>query len=461
MQLLQRDWAPPGGFCPESVQAAVNRASPVLEHFYTETFDPYLVPNLGLVGLSLQCTGQLVPALKLAARVRSATPHALIVAGGPWCHAAGPTLLAQAAPLFAALDGFVLGEGERTLAALCAAVHERRDPASVPGFVPRGRPPGPTPAFLPPLEELPPPRFDELPFDLYPEKMVPFRTLRGCYWGRCRFCYHLHSAELNVAPEPRPHRMSEGLLEQLARLLRRVGHEHGIRRWTTADNATPPAHLLQIARALRQASLDTRWRALARFDPEFTPDLCRELAEAGCERLELGLETSSASSRARLGKGVDDPTVLRNHEAFRNAGIECAVFVLDYPSQTAGEFRASLDFVCRHHELIGHFIPLRFALGRNSRAFQHPEWFGIKPLPGANQNLDVFDLPFTAADWQCADKHRSQWDEAAVRLIHLQSQSRLDAATCCGGRASAESQDPNQSWTWVPRSGSSSPGESE
>jgi len=191
----------------------------------------------------------------------------------------------------------------------------------------------------------------------------------------------------------------------------------GVTQWATADNATPPRGLLHLARALRSAGIRSAWNALARFDHDFTPDLCREIAQAGCRELTFGLESSSARELERLHKGIDRRLVLKTLEACRAGGVRTAVFVLDSPTQPLEEYRQTLEFLCDHHELVDRFIPLRFELGRNAPVFTQPDAMRLRVAPEAGTSLAVFNLPFAAEGWHDRDDFLTVTEEYALRLI--------------------------------------------
>ncbi len=416
-RVLQHAFVEPRAYDPESVAAAVSGPNWMLDEFYHKRLDPLLSPPPLLVGVALHNAQQLVPALRIARRVKQHCPGVCMVAGGPWCSAAGELLLRARDVLFRDVDAFIVGEAEGPLEHIVASLRAGARLGPGPGVLlatsaadelerletPR------------PLDELPAPDFSDLPLHLYPEPKLVFRTLRGCYWGRCKFCYHLHPWQRLPPPSPGP--PSPRLLNRLVAWLETARDQLGVTQWATADNATPPRGLLHLARALRSAGIRSAWNALARFDHDFTPDLCREIAQAGCRELTFGLESSSARELERLHKGIDRRLVLKTLEACRAGGVRTAVFVLDSPTQPLEEYRQTLEFLCDHHELVDRFIPLRFELGRNAPVFTQPDAMRLRVAPEAGTSLAVFNLPFAAEGWHDRDDFLTVTEEYALRLI--------------------------------------------
>ncbi|MBM4397725.1 MAG: hypothetical protein FJ087_18805 [Deltaproteobacteria bacterium] len=422
VNVVQRELIQPCGFAPGELGSLLAAPCPWLDRFLAEHLDPLLPPDLGMLGLSIHNAHQLVPALRIADRVRALRPGVHVTLGGPWAAAASGAI--RLAPLvFDHVDTVVACEGEVPLESLALALAEGRPFDDLPGVTTRhdgavreNLPPPPVP-----LGDLPVPVFDGYPMDAYPDAKVPFRTVRGCYWGRCAFCFHVFP---HLQPEyptgwraDLPERVTDNLLE----MLRDVGRRFGARTLTLADNATPPAHMARIATALVGGGLDVRWEALARFDPGFTPETFRLMALSGCRDLFFGLETASPPELARLRKGITPDLVVRNLRACAEAGIHAQVFVLHYPSQPLRDYIDTLEFLCEHHDVVHWIIPFRFRLGRNAMVFDDPGFLGVRLAPGAEEDHQVFHLPFEADAWMGDEAFREVTEAYFARFIALRA----------------------------------------
>lgn len=435
MDLVRREFLAPAGWMPADVGAAASSPGPFFDAFLTVHLDPLLADGPSIVGVSIHETAQLVPALRIARRVRERLPAAHVVLGGPWCVAAADVVRNHPIVLDFA-DAVATGEGEDALSALADAVDAGSAWDAIPGLLFRrpdgaagpGGPDGAVadtgPARPVPLADLPPPCFDGLPLDRYPVPGVPFRTVRGCYWSRCLFCCHVPSAGAGAgggdeacAADRGPDAVEDAVIDALVATVRDAA-ARGVRRLALADHATPPGVLARVASALLGAGLRVDWQALVRFDPAFDDGLFRVLARSGCRELHFGLETSSPAELTRLRKGIAAPIVDRCLAGAAAAGIEASVFVLEYPSQPAGEYAATLDFVCERRATLGWLNPARFQLGRNTTAYAHPATLGLRLPPEAASWHDPFDVPFEADGW---DPDPAEWqrvtEDAFVRIM--------------------------------------------
>lgn len=418
VQLVQHSFLQPAGFTAGQVRQAAVDTNPLLDDFLEEHLAPELDAPPLIAGLSIHSSYQLVPALRIARWLKKRWPATHLIAGGPWCTVAQELVSAQRW-LFDTFDSMAVFEGEQTLLELARALHQGTDTGTVPGLMTAGsgpvtvRPPG----ELVPLERMPAPCFDGYPMGRYPEPAVPFRTIRGCTWGRCLFCYHVfHNVPALATTRLRPG-MSGAHLTGLRDMLRDVCSRYGRHGLTLADNTTPPGHLERIAGMLQREDFGIGWEAMVRFDPRFTPALCQRIAQAGCTRLSFGLETSDQMELRRLHKGIDRKLVLGCLESCARAGIDTVLFVLNYPSEPTDGFAATLDFINEHADLVTWAIPCRFELGRNSRAFADPASMDLELDPSAGTNLSVFDLPFHAPHWLSEDQYRSLVEQKTIRFM--------------------------------------------
>ncbi len=397
-----------------AIEAATQHNPKILQEFLAAHLDPALTPDVGLVGLSIHGTAQVTTALRIARHVRTRLPSARILIGGPWCTAAAGLLESQPW-VFDYVDGVVLGEGEAAILKAAEALAKGLDPMDLPGTMRYidSQVVTSAPAAPLPLEALPGPCFDGYPMEAFTAPVVPFRTIRGCYWSRCVFCYHV----LAGATPAKLNGLSQTTVSNLIETVGDATSRYGTRGLALADHATPPEYLRTVAAALKSNGLEVEWEALVRFDDGFNANLFREIAAAGCSRLNFGLESSQAASLRHIRKGIRLDLALRCLEEATAAGIEASVFVLHYPGQTIDAFEETLRFVEEHSDIIGWFSAQRFQLGRQSHAFMNPDSLGIRLPARAYEDFSVFDLPFEADGWSTDAEFRQVTEKHFLRFL--------------------------------------------
>jgi anaerobic magnesium-protoporphyrin IX monomethyl ester cyclase len=287
-------------------------------------------------------------AIELITRVRSLVgAEVAVVIGGPACFtAADRAVFYDSCP--AAIDALVSGEGERTLMEL---VERRRRGAGLEGtpgaVVPRPAaeresPLTPRP-FLPRLDALPFPSFAGFDLSHYTSPALPIQWSRGCV-RRCAFC---ENRTLWGAFRPKsPARIYEEL--------RHHRDVYGLRTFSLCDTAfnTLPG-LDELCRRLADRPLDVSWSGSFLALPNLEPDLFARLRQAGCTRVEIGVESGSDQVLRLMHKGT---TVAATERALRlghDAGLFTCIFLLvGFPGEREEDFLLTLDFLRRNADAI-------------------------------------------------------------------------------------------------------------
>ncbi|MCC6751928.1 MAG: cobalamin-dependent protein [Deltaproteobacteria bacterium] len=294
-------------------------------------------------------------AVEAISALRRALPGAVVLAGGSDVSMHAERYLA-AAP---GLDAAVVGEGERALEAVLAAVGRGDAFTSAPGLVVR-RPDGELARNAPELV----PRLDDYVLDWadveleryfelkrrgfpsrisveYPgsDRAIYLATSRGCPYP-CTFC----SVPVTMGKAFRAH-SPEYVLEQLTTLSR----HHGVRHVHLEDDnlALDRPRLRRLLEELVEADLGLTWDTpngvrADRFDAELV-DLC---SRSGCVYLMFGVESGSQTVLDTIvRKELDLADLDRTLTACSAAGIDHnALFIFGLPGETWATVRQTYRF---------------------------------------------------------------------------------------------------------------------
>lgn len=286
-------------------------------------------------------------AAAVAAAVKAARPGVTTVVGGPHATALPARTLAE----FPAFDLVARGESERSFPALLAALEagDRDAARAVPGFAWRD-PDGavhdtglPTP--IPDLDALAPPARDLLPMDRYrgvdSSRFSTLLAMRGCPCA-CVYC---------SVPAMFGRAMRYRSPAAVAAEMQDVHDRFGVDFLSFVDDTFTTDHAW--VRALcddlvaRRLPGRLRWVCLTRADM-VDADLLRRMKQAGCVRVEMGIESGSAAGRRYLRKGLSEEDVVRGYRAAREAGLSTMGFaILNIPGETADDVERTLDLVRR------------------------------------------------------------------------------------------------------------------
>ncbi len=197
----------------------------------------------------------------------------------------------------------------------------------------------------------------------------------GCYWRRCSFC----DTSLDYIRRFE-HEKAERLVDKMIQLQK----ETGINSFHFVDEAAPPATLSAMADVILERNLSFHWFGNIRFDKNFTTELTKKLAAAGCIAVTGGLEVASPRILELIEKGVSIEQVAKVTKAFQEAGIFVHAYLMfGFPTQTLQETVDSLEVVRQLFEenCLSSAFWHRFAATAHSPVGKNPAKYGITILP--------------------------------------------------------------------------------
>lgn len=345
--------------------------------------------NPAIVGLTVPFPGNLYGALRIAQALKVQRPWVKIALGGGYVNTELRRL--QDPRVFHYVDYVTLDDGERPLLCLLEHLAGKRDEAELCRTFLQSdgqvvwRNGAREPDFS--MAELSAPTYAGLPLSRYLsilDTLNPMHRLwsdghwnkltvaHGCYWKQCTFCdVGLdYIARYDATP-------SEILTDRIEALIAETGR----RGFHFVDEAAPPAGLKGLALCLLERGVTITWWGNIRFEPAFTPDLCRLLAASGCIAVTAGLEAATDRLLAAMKKGITVDQAARVAAAFRTAGILVHAYLMyGFPSETIEETVEALERVRQLfvHGLIQSAFWHRFTATAHSPIGLDPAAHGIR-----------------------------------------------------------------------------------
>ncbi len=191
----------------------------------------------------------------------------------------------------------------------------------------------------------------------------------GCYWKKCTFC----DINLDYIGRYEPARV-----ETVVDNMKRITAQTKVSGFHFVDEAAPPAILKAMSEQLIKEKLNFTWWGNIRFDKQFTPQVARIMAEAGCVAVTGGLEVASPRLLELIKKGVSLEQVAKVTRAFVDSGIFVHAYLMyGFPSQTVQETVDSLEVVrqlfaeqCLHSAHWHRFVTtVHSPVGKNPAAY--------------------------------------------------------------------------------------------
>lgn len=310
-------------------------------------------------------TEEINDAALIAADVKQQAPETVILVGG--YHASA--LPRQTLEEFAPFDITVIGPGEETLAEIAAG----QSLETVNGIAYRAatgeilQNPPRIPSVL--LNDLPFPAWDLFALDEYRKGndasiygfYLPVEPVRSCPFG-CVFCFR------NLGPK-----ISE---KSPARVLAEL--QHNISAYNTDSfwfhvGCFPLKrnHCVEICEGILREKMDIRWSSFTRVDL-VDRELLTLMKRAGCESLNIGIESGSEEILKECSKGITPDRAVQSVKLCKEAGIRPTLnFIIGFPQETPETIKATKRLA---HRLIPYAESINFAI--------------MTPFPGTK----VYDL---------------------------------------------------------------------
>jgi radical SAM superfamily enzyme YgiQ (UPF0313 family) len=314
-----------------------------------------LTSKPGLIGIS-QWTHNRHSSLELASLCRNTIPESTIIMGGGHATFCYEDILTEGSPV----DIVVLGEAEETLLELASRLSSGVEWQSLSGIAFRRN--GtinltPSRKNLDDLDRLPPParyldRSVGVDLELQSEFIV---TTRGCP-SSCYFCSSPDFWGKKVR-----FRSPGAIIEEIKYIRQKYGLIYfSIRDDTfTADRR----RVLEFCSLLQKQELNILWNCQSRVTA-IDEELVIAMKRAGCECIQLGVESGSLRILQQLGKNIVPAQIEQASLLIREIGINLSIYLIsDVPGETEADIRQTIDLVRHIHPDHGYVSPLAYYPG--------------------------------------------------------------------------------------------------
>lgn len=381
-------------FITLEMQYSISSSSDILkavedreENLFIDYFEQYSLPeilaeNPKLVGISINDFSQIIPGLTLAKLIKDKGVY--VVIGG----VIFTKELKIKEDFFCLCDSFVQSDGEVALLELVKQLEDNIGNLSgVPNLVWRDKLNKKiifnSVSHIRNLDILPAPNFDGIKlgsyFNIFSEgPRLPLSISTGCYWNKCGFC------DLSYRKEYK-HKSVPLILKDI----RTIINKYQIKSFFFTGEALHPKLLKDFASAIIENKLNITWEGYARFEDEFTDDLCKILAASGCKRLWMGLESGSQRILDLTGKGTKLSTVEAVLKNLFMAKISVGIFALvGFPTETKNDAQRTIEFILKQKNNLD---TVGFYLRFNNIAYNIHSSFFTCPIDYKIINVSILD----------------------------------------------------------------------
>lgn len=342
-----------------------------------------LSPATKLIGISVPTADQFYAALQLASTARKRFQDAVHITLGGCLFSLmdQPQLTCILATNY--VDSIVRFEGEKSLLGLCRYVKKQAAFDQIPNlFFFRDGGLHATPVETPvSIDECPAPLFQRDELQAYRgEFYLPVLVTHGCYWGRCTFCDYVHLTGRKRGMD----------VKSVSRLIAEIEQQvdtHSVRNFELVTECLPPALSRKLARAIKHRGLAIHWKTYLRIDERFSQQLCRQMFDAGCRKVNMGVDSFSDRQLHLMQKGYARSQIITVLNRLKRSGIQVTLSLIpNFAGVTLPEMQETLDALIQHRDLFEALHVYPFVLSRLSQVAKSPSQFGIELKESADRN---------------------------------------------------------------------------
>ena len=226
-------------------------------------------------------------------------------------------------------------------------------------------------------DNIPIPRFDGLPLELYKRKgilVLPYNFTRGCI-AKCAFCTHRA-----LSKSLRVKKVSVAIDE-----IKSLAERYDTRYFMFCENSINVSNSFigELCDSIKDNNLDIMWMTWARPE-KLTRELIKDMRKAGCIKLDFGIESGSQKVLDLIDKGFDVQDMQRVIRNTSEAGIWVhGSFIVNFTNESETEFNETVDFVKRNVKYLDSMEVNIFSLNQGSYVSLNPKRYGIKEVKDA------------------------------------------------------------------------------
>ena len=344
------------------------------ELLYDEFVSLILSLDSDLLGFSIQNTSALFT-LEVIKRIKAKEPSKKIILGGPNCYniSADNDCFRLHHDLQNFSDIIVIGEGESILLNVVRNLENKLPLDECKGIVVKKKEKWHFTGYAQPIidiDNFPFPDFSLFNINAYTDKSaLPILTSRGCVM-KCVFCTDTHFWM------PYRYRSSNNVIMEMEENLEKYKN-HSFSFNDSLINGSYSA-LLNTCNLIIKKNISIHWGGNFRIDKRVDLIMLKKMKTAGCEYINIGIESASNRVLKLMRKGFTIEDVENFINTCNKAGIRIiANWIIGFPGEEDEDFMATVEFIKRNNNLISRNTFSVLAINQFSYLERHKEEFGV------------------------------------------------------------------------------------
>jgi len=220
-------------------------------------------------------------------------------------------------------------------------------------------------APLAPLDNIPFPDFSDFSWDLYPNRVIPIMTGRGCEWDICTFCSDVTTASGRTFRS----RSIESVLGEIK--LQSSRFDADLIAFLDLKLNSDIHLWRELIAQISNVIPNVRWTASIHIDTRIDNGLSRDdlfrARAAGLVRITCGLESGSPKVLKLMAKGIKLKRLSTFLKDAHDAGISVRMTsIIGYPGEEPEDVDLTAQFIEEHSDYIERIVLNRFTLMPNT-----------------------------------------------------------------------------------------------
>lgn len=375
----------------------IKRCTDRNQNLYIEYFENKIkeinADKYDVIGITIPFETHLYPGLTLAKILKDNT-NAKIAIGGVIINSTIDSYINNPGMFDLFADAILTGEGEKALLEYVYYAAGKIKKEQVSGIVYKDEKDGRIiknpPARISRIEEIKPPCYDDFNFNDYADKVIQLEFSKGCYWGKCTYCYANLQKRYHITNPVK----AADIIEELVK-------KHGIKKYSILDDSLNINFAEKLADELIKRELNINFIAFFRFEKNLKYNVLEKLSKAGLNGIFFGLESGSERILKLMNKGIDINTAERILKDANTLGIIVHIGVIfGFPTENRDDVKKTINFLQRNKEYINKINPFYFTLLKSSGIFTIKDKIGMRNIsePEIFSDYLLYEAPSLAKD---------------------------------------------------------------
>ena len=236
--------------------------------------------------------------------------------------------------------------------------------------------------FINDIDIIKPPCYDNINFENYSVPTIEIEFSKGCYWGKCSFCYNSFQKRYHIKNPVKAVDMIETLL-----------HKYNYNYFSISDDALNPNFAENFADEIIKRQLKINYDCFCRFENSLTYEKLKKLKASGLNGIFFGCESASEKILKLMNKNIDLNIAERIIKDTHQLGIKSNVaFISNFPTETKADLFKTIDFIKRNEKYITNVKFNTFQLLKNSPILNFKEILKITNIKTNEEFLNYFSF---------------------------------------------------------------------